>query len=188
MKWIHIDFWFWDCTYRTDAYLTEKKKKQFERLLAKFITKCRPYIKRKFYLYEDIPHCFLALETEKKYIPLIQKYIPLLKADFIYKAYYNSKAGGDKGNGEGFLNILDAFTEFFLFKKDNCITHIVHCCMEFIHPSRQAECEFYQNMAILYQVVKIKNRKVTYGLKKIRKPLRKKLIKYIKSLDLRRRK
>ena len=188
MKWIHIDFWFWDCTFRTDAYLTDKEQKVFNGLLAKFIKKCQPYIRRKFFLYEDIPHCFLALEVkDKKDIPKISAFCRMFSAPFIYKAYYNPKADGDENNGEGFLDILNAMTDFYLFKKDNRITHIIHCCMEFMLQSRQMECEFYQNMAILYQVKKIGTRKITYGLKKIIPSLRKKLIKYIDKLDLRKR-
>jgi len=102
--------------------------------------------------------------------------------------YLNQADATEGGNGEGFLNILDAMTEFYLFKRDNRITHIIHCCMEFMTQSRQSECEFYSNMALLYQVVKSKNRKITYGLKKLKPSLRKKLSRYIKSLDLRRSK
>ncbi len=189
MKWIHIDFWFWDCTFRTDAYLKPKEQKQFEKLLADFIIQCKPYINRKFYLYEDIPHCFLALEIKNNFcLSLIKKIIKKIKKpDFIYKMYLNTIDATDEANGEGFLDILNAFTDFYLFKRDNRITHIVHCCMEFMTQSRQSECEFYKNMAILYQVKKIGSRKITYGLKKLTPSLRKKLIKYIKSLDLRRR-
>ncbi len=188
MKWIHIDFWFWDRTFRTDRYLTDIEQSEFNNLLAKFISKCQPYINRKFFLYEDIPHCFLALEVKDiKDIPKIVSLTKILKADFIYKAQYNALVGGDEGNGEGFLNVLNAMTDFYLFHKDQRITHIIHCCMEFMLQSRQSECEFYRNMSILYQVVKIKNKKVVYGVKRFSPSLRKKLISYIDKLDLRKK-
>lgn len=188
MKWVHVDIWFWNCTFRTDAYLSEKERRNFEKLLTEFITQCKPYIRRKFFLYEDIPHCFIALEVKKeKDIKRIGSFCSILKSPFIYKAYLNKADATDVDNGEGFLDVLNAMTEFYLFRKDNRITHIIHCCMEFMLPSRQAECKFYQNMAVMYQVKKIGTRKITYGLKKITPKIRTKLIKYIHSLDLRRR-
>lgn len=190
MRWVHIDFWFWDCNYRTDKYLTPQQQKQFEQLLANFIIQCRPYINRKFYLYEDIPHCFLALELKNIfYLPKINQLIQKInKPEFIYKMIINTTAGDDRANGEGFLNILNAFTDFYLFKKDNRITHIIHCCMEFMTQSRQKECEFYQNMAIDYQVVKVKNRKLVYGYKRFTPEIRKKIKKFIDDYDLRKQK
>ena len=192
MRWVHIDFWFWDCNFRKDAYLNKRKQRLFEALLAKIIILSRPYIKRKFYLYEDIPHCFLALELkDEKYQKKIENIIKSLlkqKPDFLYKMNINLKAGDDASNGEGFLNILDAFTEFYLFKRDNRITHIIHCCIEFMTQSRQDECEFYQNMAILYQVAEVNGRKVAYGFKKITPTLRQRLITYIEKMNLRKRK
>jgi hypothetical protein len=186
MKWIHIDFWFYEVNYRTDAYLTIKEQRDFESLIALFLRKCGKLVKRKFYLYEDIPHCFLALEIDNKDKAKIDKIRQkIFVADYIYKTLLNDKAGSDKGNGEGFLDIINAFTDFYLFKCDNRITHIIHCCMEFMMQSRQSECEFYQNMAMLYQVVTVNKKKVVYGLKRFTPQTRKKLKNYINQLDLR---
>lgn len=187
-KWIHIDFWFRDCNFRVDKYLNKKKQTEFEKLLADFITKCKPFIKRKFYLYEDLPHCFLALEIKSiGYLLKIEKLIQAIKKpEFIYKMQINTTAGDDANNGEGFLDILNAWTDFYLFKKDNRITHIVHCSMEFMMQSRQTECTFYQNMATLYQTKTIKGKKIVYGFKKLTPKLRKEMKRYINKLDLRR--
>ena len=112
MKWIHIDFWFWKNTFRTDAMFTLKQKKEFEKSLSQLITKSRPYINRKFFLYEDLPHCFLALELKSVfYIPCIDKIIKKQKyPEFIYKCQINTTAGNDQDNGDGFLDILVSFT------------------------------------------------------------------------------
>ena len=111
-----------------------------------------------------------------------------IKRPYIYKCYLNlDKSNNDQSNGDGFLNILNAFTDFYLFKQDNRITHIIHCAMEFMMQSRQRECNFYQNMATLYQVVKKDGKKIVYGYKKFNPKLRKKLRKYVNQLDLRRK-
>ena len=191
MKWIHIDIWFYNCNFRTDRYIAKKYQEDFEIRIASFLENCKHLINRKFYLYEDIPHCFIALELKHtKYIKRIDQWRKIMfdEAPYIYKTYINNKAEGDKENGEGFLDILNAFTDFYLFRKDNRITHIIHCCMEFMMQSRQSECQFYQNMATLYQVRKIKNKKIVYGFKKLNPRVRKKMKRYVNQLDLRRRK
>jgi len=183
--WLHIDFWFQrGKNWRTDYYLNKKEQGDFEELLTDLIKRLSP--SRKFYLYEDIPSCFLALEDVD--IEEAKRIIRRIKRPYIYKCFVNlDKQNDDKANGEGFLNILNAFTDFYLFKKDNRITHIVHCCMEFMLQSRQKECEFYQNMAINYQIAIRKGKKIVYGYKKITPEIRKRMIKWIKSLDLRRK-
>lgn len=55
----------------------------------------------------------------------------------------------DRGNGEGFLNITDAFCEWYLFDKYNSKTqlqHIIHCCMEFQTRCREQEVDIYKFM------------------------------------------
>jgi hypothetical protein len=184
MRWIHIDFWFNKINRRTDYYLNKKEQKDFEGLIRNILLGLKDKIKRKFYLYEDIPSCFLALELkDEKGISMVKKIIKKIQRPYIYKVLINLSCD-DRSNGEGFLDILNAFTDFYLFKRDNRITHIVHCCMEFMLQSRQKECQFYQNMATLYQVVKRDGKKIVYGYKKFNLQLRKKLKKYIHSLNL----
>ena len=90
----------------------------------------------------------------------------------------------DEANGRGFLNIVNAFTDFYLFHRDNKITHIIHCCLEPIFQSRDRENEFYQKMAIMYQGVDVKNGKRKYMYKHITPELRKELMEYQNKLDL----
>ena len=110
---------------------------------------------RKFYLYEDIPHCFIAIELKNiKYKNIIDDWRKTIfdGAPYIYRTYINEHAGDDAGNGKGFLNVLNAMTDFYLFNKDNKITHLIHCCMEFMTQSRRKECEFYQNISfVIYE-------------------------------------
>jgi hypothetical protein len=181
MKWYHIDFWF----KRKDNNLTDTERCDFEVRLAILITKIQP--RRKFYLYEDVPHCFLAIQehwfwgyalgTAKKVFEGAEyiNYICLAK---------NTK---DEANGEGWLDVMNAMTDFYLFKRDNSITHLVHCSLEFMMKDRIAENKFYQNMAICYQETKLRNKKVVYSYKKITPAVKKKMQEYINQHDLRRK-
>jgi len=156
-RWIHVDFYFntefKDGLGKYGKYLNLKQQVMFEKCLANIIQDCRKYIKRKFYLYEPEPHCFLALEINRIWNMLairriINKHSKLYS--FIQSAKINTKATSDDANGEDFLIILDAFTEAYLFHREQKLTHIVHCCMEFIHQTRIREITFYQEMLALY--------------------------------------
>lgn len=155
--WRHIDFYFntkyLDKKGAYDKYLNPKEQIMFENCIANIISNCREYVKRKFYLYELKPHCFLAIEIkyekDLKFIrQIIKKHIKYL--DFIKSVKINPKKTNDEGNGEDFLIILNAFTEAYLFHRKQKLTHIVHCCMEFIHQTRDKEIEFYNKMLTLY--------------------------------------
>lgn len=154
MIWRHIDFYFKSLYKDSGKYLNPKEQIMFENCLANIIMEIRPLIKRKFYLYEPIPHCFLACEVKnrqnfKKIILIAKKYAKSL--NFIKSVSLNCKSDtGDQGNGEDFLIILNAFTEAYLFNRKSKLTHIVHCCMEFIHQTRERELFFYQKMLALY--------------------------------------
>jgi len=185
MRWIHIDFWFRDYA-RNDGF-TEGEQQQFEDLLRRYLKLIKPFIRRKFYLYENIPHCFLALELRcilfLPFVALIMKII--YRPIFIVKCGYNPTASGDQGNDNGALNIWNAFTDFYLFHRDNKISHIIHCCLEPIFASRKLENEFYQKMAIMYQEVIFKSDKPQFLYKDITPKIREELKQYQKSLDLR---
>jgi hypothetical protein len=180
MRWVHIDFWFnlSGPAEVVDRYLYPEDQKDFESLIKRIILEVKP--KRKFYLWEHKPHCFLALEVAnlgkvKKVVDHLKKN---LRANITYRKYIenielNTKASSDNCNGQGFLNVLNAFTDFYLFQRDNKISHVVHCCLEPIFQVRQLENEFYQNMATMYQDVKLddKGEKV-YSYKKITPEMR----------------
>lgn len=152
--WKHIDFTFVG-KFNKDSkyYLNPKQQIMFEQCLADIIFLCRPYIKRKFYLYEPNPHCFLAIElTDKKYSQKIRGIVLdcIQNYSFIKSAELSKEYTTDADNGEDFLIILDAFTDAYLLHRKSKLTHIIHCCMEFIHQSRDKELFFYQKMLALY--------------------------------------
>lgn len=151
--WKHIDFYFKGDFKDADKYLNPKEQVMFENCLARIIVLCKPYISRKFYLYEPKPHCFLALEIKHevhyRYIRQVVKDC-IKEYNFIKSAKLNLKSGDDSCNGEDFLMILDAFTEAYLFHRKGRLTHIVHCCMEFMHQTRASELNFYKVMLALY--------------------------------------
>jgi len=155
--WRHIDFYF-NTKYKNkagkyDKYLNPKQQIIFERCLANIITDCRKFIKRKFYLYEPKPHSFLAVEVKSiavlKFINQIVKE-QIEDLNFIKSARINYRDSKDESNGEDFLIILNAFTDAYLFYRQTRLTHIIHCCMEFIHQTRDKELEFYNKMLALY--------------------------------------
>jgi len=191
MRWYHIDFWFKDIDkhkigrQRKDNNLTEQERKDFEARLAKLITKIQPH--RKFYLYEDTPHCFLAIQEHWFWgyaLGTAQKVFE--GADYIHRIGI-SKDTKDEGNGGGWLDVMNAMTDFYLFKRDNSITHLIHCSLEFMLLHRQAENQFYQNMAICYQETRLRKNKIVFSYKKITPAVKKKMQEYIKQHDLRRK-
>ena len=69
MTWVHIDFFF-----NSEAYtriLTQDEQFLFENLVRKIIKRTRLIVRRKFYLYEPQPNCFLALELRSRYTLLL---------------------------------------------------------------------------------------------------------------------
>lgn len=151
--WRHIDFYFKGEHKDADSFLNPKEQFMFEKCVANIITDCRRSIRRKFYLWEPEPHCFLAIEVSFA-VDLncirrsLEKHIKNL--DFIKSARINPKIMNDEVNGEDFLMILNAFTEAYLFHRKSKMTHIIHCCLEFITQSREKEVTFYKTMLALY--------------------------------------
>lgn len=184
MKWIHVDIWFQEADWHKDSWLTAEEKKDFEKRIAEFLRAIKGHIRRKFYLYEDIPHCFIALELVHEDESKIRGQLSAFyTAPYIYKAGITTYTQDEK-NGEGFLNVLNAMTDMYLFERDARLTHVIHCCLEFITGIRKDEHEFYLNMAILYQPVKICKGKNVPEYKKINNPMRRKLVDFIKRYDL----
>ena len=153
MKWIHIDFMFYGFNYN--------HKFLFEDLIRKIIKHTRWIVKRKFYLYEAPPDCFLALELRSIiFLPYISFLCWLYKKKCYFMEYMGlhttaGKDERDEENGEGFLNIINAFTEWYLFDRFNSktkLSHIIHCCLEFQSYTRENEIEFYEQMVKGYGI------------------------------------
>ena len=148
MRWIHIDFFF-------RGYLDADEKFLFENLVRKIIKRTRWVVRRKFYLYEPQPNCFLALEMRSViFIPAILWLCVLYRGKhwFIKHMGVHTTGGRDEydgNNGEGFLNIMNAFTDWYLFTKFDSNTrllHILHCALEFQTMSRYEEVSWYKQM------------------------------------------
>jgi len=153
MIWIHIDFFFHPFEGEDDFYLTKDEQFMFEELVRKILRRIRPFIRRKFYLYEPQPNVFLALEVKQRwFIPFIAIVLFCYRnrCRFIRQACIHSVSGYDERNGEGFCDVINAMTDYYLFKKDAKLTHLIHCCLEFQHQTREKEVEFYKTMLELY--------------------------------------
>lgn len=184
-RWVHIDFWFNVDSGQDDYYLNPEQQKIFEDLLRAFIKTLNP--KRKFYLYEPNPHCFLALEGVdiRKARGLAESINRFLDPKgFIYRVELNTKCTSDNVNGQGVLNIWNAFCDFYLFHRDNKISHAIHCCLEPIFQVRRKENEFYRKMAVMYQDVKVVKGRRIYCYKKLTRRSLKKLRAYEDSITL----
>ena len=167
MKWIRIDMWIkydiivfnngnrldregnpdkWNCL------LNDDQQAMLEDFIREILYRLRFLIRRKFYLYEPQPHVFLTAELRHGWLEMVACYIlrKIKLPYFIVECKINKYAGRTEGNGEGFLDVLNAMTDFYLYKKDNKLTHIIHCCMEFQFQTRKKEIAFYQKMLDLY--------------------------------------
>ncbi len=149
MSWIHIDFFF------DGSGLTQDEKFAFENLVRKIIKRTRWIVRRKFYLYEPQPNCFLALEIRSViFIPVILWLCVLYRNKHWFIKHMGVHTSGgrydrDNDNGEGFLSIMNAFTEWYLFTRfDNKtgLSHILHCILEFQTMSRYKEVYWYKYM------------------------------------------
>lgn len=166
--WIHINFWFdrLNKSHRTKYYLSPIQQKKFHKLIKKIIN--NPFIKRKFFLYEPSPHCFLALEISDYLAQLCAYWIIKIceteRLKFIKKVTYTLNCA-DENNGNYFLNCLNAFREVTLSKKQEfpywlkkfplknlrMTAHIIHCCLNQITNSRPLERRFYKTMYRTYK-------------------------------------
>lgn len=157
-KWVHIDFFFYRAL-NNDCYLNNDEQFMFEELIRKILLRTRLFVRRKFYLYEPQPNVFLALEVRHIiFIPIIVILVWLYRhrCRFISQMCVHSVGGGDQANGQGFCGVMDAMTDYYLFRRDNKLTHIIHCSLEFQKQSREKEVEFYKEMLRLYEPKKLK--------------------------------
>lgn len=173
--WIHIDFTFKsrDGKHRKNYYLNNKKERIFHKFIKKMISYISEFtkIKRKFFLYEPKPHCFLALEI--KQIPDnfdIQ--------DFILPKFVKSiswRYAKDESNGKLFLDSLDKMTNVILSyskksppwlksfpPRQRLFAHILHCSMNSLLNSRVKELKFYRHMIKCYRKGLSKDAKSKY--------------------------
>lgn len=156
--WIHVEFWFktkyWN---RSNATLSYSSQKYFEALLGIILMKCIPYYKRKFYLYEPNPHCFLALELkDRKLFDKIKTQVDFVKQAYFSKYDFFEKISlkrdtGDGGNNVGFIKILDAMADYQLIYQDNSLSHIIHCMVDTAGLTREEENKLYKLMAQHYK-------------------------------------
>lgn len=159
MKWIHLDFYFFVARAReqNQYYLCEIDQGIFEVYLRLLIKRFNFLIRRKFYLHEKEPHVFLALEVRSRFfIPLIILLSFFVKKPpFIMYTVWNFSAGDDRANGEGFLDVMNAMTTSYLFKRNSAkgLPHLIHCCLEFQTQSREKELKFYRRQLELYERV-----------------------------------
>lgn len=162
-NWIHIDFMFYGAHgkwWRTfQKTLGTQNHRRFKQLLRIIYTKCQEYIVRGFYLYEPDPHCFFAMElVDTRYIYIIEKiindirkvYLSRDEMEFIRSMQIRENTN-DAENGEGFLTVLSAMTEYNLVHEDNSISHIMHCCINNSGFPRMKENRFYKLMGKLYK-------------------------------------
>ena len=111
--------------------------------------KCIPYYKRKFYLYEPDPHCFLALELkDRNHIDKIKEQLEFMKRTHKKEIKFVScievkQDTTDGENKDGFIRILDAMADYQLLCQDNSLSHIIHCMMDTAGLTRKEENLLY---------------------------------------------
>lgn len=165
--WIHINFYFFktNAYHRKNKYLNPAQKLEFEKYLRKLLLVNAIAIKRKYFLYEPDPHCFLAVEVKKGYVgKLITKCWEKRKPKFIKKITYKTDTA-DIGNGNVYLNCMDNLTDVtlslfknypywldkFKLKDLKQHAHIIHCWLNQATASRPLEREFYKEMLKRYK-------------------------------------
>ena len=156
-NWMHIEFWFTEKSgYCRNDGLSYVDSKRFKQLLRICILKNIRFFNRKFYLFEPNPHCFLAFEIKSQdVIKNILREFNFIKSSYLKSFPFVKKMEiklntTDQDNKDGFLNILDSFTDFNLLKQDNSLSHIIHCCIDNSFLSRKEERKFYQYMFNTY--------------------------------------
>ena len=183
--WIHINFWFKrkNAQHRKTYYLNSKQYKEFIDIL-KEILKPKWLYKRKFFLFEPTPHCFLAIETNYIFSFLISKKLYNIKLPNFISGYDIILNTNDLANGKHFLNILNVFTDYTLEGNINpfppwlkkfpqrykATIHMIHCMMNQLTNSRPKELKFYSWMYWLYKGLKkseknTRNRSRRFGRK-----------------------
>ena len=164
--WIHINFTFKrkNAQHRENYYLSKDKFILFKRLIRKIIIDIDTLyikVKRKFFLFEPSPHCFLAIEIDK--LPFKDFSMNFIKKPKWIKEI-SWRYARDETNGELFLNTLNSITDVILSysnryptwlenfpKNQRLIAHIIHCSMNSLTNSRVEELKFYRRMIKKYR-------------------------------------
>jgi len=132
IAWHHIEFEF-------SKKFTPKRLNAFKAYLGKIILRTQPFMY--FFLFEQKPSCFLAIQLYKSELknflfPKPPKFISSIK-----KVYYTS----DEANGENFLYVMNSVSNIQIFTeyKEDRFRHLVHCicnnaCLDFFE-----EAEIY---------------------------------------------
>lgn len=148
-QWIHLHLWF---------------KKGFsvldnEKNIRTLVLSLQPYIRRKFYLYEPEPDCFLALEVKEGMLETIQKWFETIKFTLltIYEKVSLELNTKDEQNNCFFIDVMDKVTDYNLnyfgltgrHKKgqrtpSDYLTHIIHCMCNQMYGSKKSEKKLYE--------------------------------------------
>ena len=153
--WVHINFIF------IKPHLTQKQYKKFTKYLGYQIQPYLNIIRRKYFLFEPYPHCFLALQippyAKEMLIELFYYYMP----DFVKRVYFTEHTD-DEANGKYFLDIMNSLTNFNLFsdkkiyhpnikfsKQYRALIHLFHCMLnQFLY---KKETRLYKYMLEHYE-------------------------------------
>lgn len=172
--WVHLEFKF----RKRNNHL---KRKDYFRLINLFnfiLLTVKP--KRKFWLFEDYPDVFLAMDIS----PFKLFCFSSLRLDFyksilpdIVKDIKFVRHGKDEPNGEGFLNVMNAYSDIIL-NDDNkhSIKHLHHCILNQFGCDIKDEIEW--NRSLLEERLKMlkkEKRKEKYGKKKSKESSNKRL-------------
>jgi len=163
-EWIHIEFYFFrnPSEHRNSYYLNPKQLKKFREYISLIIKKYKNHIFRKFYLFEQYPHCFLALEIKTLNMWRFYKIKEQLKPPSFISAI-KTKSSNDEDNKEAFLNFQNSACEMILSKEikhppwlkefpkhERMIMHNLHCFMNSYTNSRPQELRIYRDMYLQY--------------------------------------
>lgn len=137
MKWYHLWIFFKNKkkTIEKLSDFTSEENGEFRCFLNSIVMLLSPYIRRKFFLYEPYPDCFLAFELKNATLVKLLKtrlnQITNLKRPCFIKKIILKKNMKDYNNGESFLNIMDSVTDYILFFGDHPkgFFHIIHCML-----------------------------------------------------------
>ena len=151
-----VNFWF-----KHGQDLDEADNKIFRNYLSRLVDCLAPYLRRYFFLYEDYPHCFLAVELADE---CFERHLVNIVEDLCYRPRFVSKvvvvSAHEEGNGEWFLDIMhmtcrtifevDLMTPMNNQPKKPKLHHLVHCIMDMIYGSRKEELSFYKKQLKWY--------------------------------------
>lgn len=164
--WFHIEYYFKTTKYnkRGIAYLGPRQLIEFKKYINKIVKAYSPALKRRFFLFEPKPHCFLALEINGNNLNKIdQKVLNITPPKFVHGFVHNYNSH-DETNGEVFLDFMNGAYDLIMIKdKKFCpswlkkhpkdwqvLTHSVHCLLNSFTNSRVKENMFYNLMDKTY--------------------------------------